>query len=66
MDHIDSRAALDNPLLMKVIKELKESAWTNVQAASDEDHLTRLIGVKQSAILDLLIDRLEEACKVQQ
>ena len=63
MRHADARQALDNRFLMETIEQLKETSRDNYRGASNEDHLTRLVALRQEAILDTLIDAMEQACK---
>ena len=66
MNHIDARAALDNRSLMEWIENRKAVLDSNMSGASNEDHLTRLVSIREKAILDSLLDELEEACKVKE
>ena len=66
MRHVDARSALENRFLMETIEQLKETSRDNYRGASNEDHLTRLVSVRQEAILDTLLDVLEQACKVHE
>ena len=66
MNHIDARAALDNRSLMGWIEKMKKVLDSNMSGASDEEHLKRLVAIRQKAILDSLLDDLEEACKVEE
>ena len=50
---------------MKMNERRKEALDVNMTRAPDEDHLTRLIAIRQKAMLNSLIDELKEASRVK-
>ena len=65
MKHIDAQAALDNQFLMQLFDEAMEMGLTNIEAADNQDDLTRFEGVVQRRVIRSILEQLQEACKVQ-
>ena len=65
MDHIDARAALDNPFLMELFDKAEEIALSDLDGASYEDHITPLVSKAERATIRSLRKQLEYACRVE-
>ena len=65
MEHIDARAALDNRFLMKLFKQVEDTALSNLDGAAYTDTTTPLVSKAERATIRLLREELESACGVE-